>query len=357
MKYISPLTKNSNTKVLFTQQPLPIFQNKVFDSMEEAKKMSKLAVKLIQCLDTGFVFNGDFNMDILEYDEKYQNEQSNSAFFQQHLEMVYDLLKSKGLLDGKVLEIGSGKGYFMDLLLARGIDITGIDPTYEGDSELVIKDYYSEKYEYLKADLIILRHTLEHIPQPLDFLQMIARSNNFKGYIYIEIPTFDWIVKNNAVEDIFYEHCNYFEPLTFRPLFEDVEIKYLFDGQYLGIIANLSSIREQINPVEKILDFDLKFEDKIIKYKDLLMKHNNLAIWGAGAKGSSFLNLVDPNMEYVKCVVDINPKKQGKYIGGTGHPIINYIDLDKFNVDTILIMNPNYLSEIEKLTTKKLILI
>lgn len=41
-------------------------------------------------------------MDILEYDEKYQNEQSNSAFFQQHLEMVYDLLKSKGLLDGKV---------------------------------------------------------------------------------------------------------------------------------------------------------------------------------------------------------------------------------------------------------------
>lgn len=108
---------------------------------------------------------------------------------------------------------------------------------------------------------------------------MIARSNNFKGYIYIEIPTFDWIVKNNAVEDIFYEHCNYFEPLTFRPLFDDVEIKYLFDGQYLGIIANLSSIREQINPVEEILDFDLKFEDKIIKYKDLLMEHNNLAIW------------------------------------------------------------------------------
>lgn len=40
----------------------------------------------------------------------------------------------------------------MDLLLARGINITGIDPTYEGDSELVIKDYYSEKYEYLKVN-------------------------------------------------------------------------------------------------------------------------------------------------------------------------------------------------------------
>jgi len=357
MNLFSPLTKNSNTKVLYTQQPLPIFQNKVFDSMEEAKKMPKLAVKLVQCLDTGFVFNGDFNMDILEYDEKYQNEQSNSAFFQQHLEMVYDLLKSKGLLDGKVLEIGSGKGYFMDLLLARGIDITGIDPTYEGDSELVIKDYYSEKYEYLKADLIILRHTLEHIPQPLDFLQMIARANNYKGYIYIEIPTFDWIVKNNTVEDIFYEHCNYFEPETFRPIFNDVEIKYLFDGQYLGILANLSSINAKVNSVKSISIFDFKFEEKIEKYRDLLKDNDNLAIWGAGGKGSSFLNLIDPEQIFVKCVVDINPRKQGKFIGGTGHPIVNYIDLDKFNVDTILIMNPNYLSEIEKLTTKKLILI
>ena len=43
----------------------------------------------------------------------------------------------------------------------------------------VIKEYYSEKYAYLNAGLIVLRHTLEHIPKPFDFIKMIAKANNY----------------------------------------------------------------------------------------------------------------------------------------------------------------------------------
>jgi SAM-dependent methyltransferase len=357
MKYISPLTKSSNVQVLFEQEELPIFQNKIYPTREEAINVVKRRITLAQCKDSGFVFSAGFDMSILDYDEKYQNEQANSRFFQSHLESIIDLLKSKNLLTGKVLEIGCGKGYFMDMLLQQGIDIIGIDPTYEGNSEIIIKDYYSKKYSYLNADLIILRHTLEHIPEPHDFLKMIAEANNYKGYIYVEIPTFDWIVNHNAVEDVFYEHCNYFTPMSFATQFRNCEINYVFNKQYLGIVADLSTIRNEIEAQTTIENHQPKFNDKLVFFKEIVNNTNNIAIWGAGAKGSTFLNLTDPKATKVKCVVDINPKKQHKYIGGTGHPIISPEQIVNYEIDNIIIMNTNYIDEIKSITNKKLITI
>src|SRR5205085_4569338 len=96
----------------------------------------------------------------------YQNEQSNSEYFREHLGNVIDIMQENQLLNGKVVEIGCGKAYFLEMLSDRGIDITGFDPTYEGDSNKVIKDFFSDKYSSIHAKTIILRHTLEHISQP-----------------------------------------------------------------------------------------------------------------------------------------------------------------------------------------------
>lgn len=344
----SPLTNNNNVEILYKQQEVPLFQNKVYTTQEKAKNAKKIGVKLAQCKDTGFVFSAGFDIEKLEYDEDYQNEQSNSSYFQDHLNKVIQLLEDRNLLEGKILEIGCGKGYFMDMLLEKGKDIIGIDPTYEGDSDKVIKEYYSEKHAYLSANLIVLRHTLEHIPLPFDFIKMIAKANNYKGKIYFEIPTFDWIVKHNAVEDIFYEHCNYFTPQTVRLMFHECEVNYVFNNQYIGVIADLGQVKESIEKEENIENHELKFEEKIDNYKNLLEKLDNVAIWGAGAKGSTFLNLIDPKMEKIKYVIDINPKKQNKFIGGTGHPIFGKEQLTKDHVNHLIIMNINYQEEISE---------
>lgn len=351
--YKSPLTGNTNTEIIFEQIEVPIFQNKVYKSQADAINAQKSIVKLAQCKDTGFVFSAGFDIEKLFYDENYQNEQSNSGYFQQHLVDVIRILEERKLLDGKILEIGCGKGYFMNMLLDKGKDVIGIDPTYEGESDRVIKEYYSEKYTYLNAGLIVLRHTLEHIPKPFDFIKMIAKANNYKGKIYIEIPTFDWIVKNNAVEDIFYEHCNYFTPNTIRQLFTECEVNYVFNDQYIGIIAGLDKVKENIEPVEKIEEHKLEFKKKFDQYTELVSNSQNTVIWGAGAKGSTFLNLVDPHSEKVKCVIDINPKKHDKYIGGTGHPIYDPGYLEREKIDNLILMNINYQEEINKFLNEK----
>jgi len=45
-----------------------------------------------------------------------------------------------------------------------------------------------------------------------------------------------------------------------------------------------------------------------------LRQHGKVALWGAGAKGATFANLLDPECSLLDCVVDINPNKQGRFI-------------------------------------------
>lgn len=342
-----PLTGSNNCVLLYTQENVPVFQNKVFRTREEATSTSLASVALTQSLACGFIFNGTFDPAKMDYDENYQNEQSNSGYFQKHLENVIQLMEDQNILENKIIEIGCGKGYFLNLLRQRNKDVIGFDPTYEGESEYIIKDYYSSKYESLEADLILLRHTLEHIHAPLKFIQQVAAANKYKGKIYIEVPAFEWILKHNAVEDIFYEHCNYFTRETLQLLFNSSSCDYVFNGQYLALVADLKDVKQEIEPLV-LKPVQVHFQERIEAYKKIVAPLENLAIWGAGAKGSTFVNLIDPDRKKIKCVIDINTKKQNQYIGGSGHLVIAPEDIRKHDIRNILIMNPNYLEEIRR---------
>ncbi len=344
-----PLTGSNNTQVIYVQKSVPLIQNKVYATKELARKAPCMDVTLAQSLDNGFVFSANFTDSIIDYDMHYQNEQSHSPYFRNHLEDVISIMKSNNTLNNKVVEIGCGKAYFLEMLLERGVDIIGFDPTYEGESPKVIKDFFSDKYSNIGAEFIILRHTMEHISKPFDFIKTIASANNYKGKIFIEVPTFEWIMKHNATEDIFYEHCNYFTLETLQILFKKSIGGHFFNGQYIYVIADLNDVKDDIEKKE-IQPYQLKFRERITEFKNMVKDLSNAAIWGAGAKGSTFLNLADKQCEKIKCVIDINPKKQHQYIGGTGHYIITPEEIAEQNIENIMVMNINYIEEIEAVT-------
>jgi hypothetical protein len=43
--------------------------------------------------------------------------------------------------------------------------------------------------------------------------------------------------------------------------------------------------------------------------------------------------------------VDLNPQKQGCFVAGTGHPIVDYRQLRSLGIKIALQMNPNYAAE------------
>jgi 2-polyprenyl-3-methyl-5-hydroxy-6-metoxy-1,4-benzoquinol methylase len=339
------------SNVLFIQKNVPVFQNKVYSTAEKASQAVCADVIMKIHEEEGIVVNAGFDPSVMNYDADYQNEQNYSPFFQYYIQEVLDkfgaALPNKEM---KIAEIGCGKGYFLDLLHQQGYNVIGFDPAYEGENPLVVKEYFDDRFRDLGIDVFLLRHTMEHIPNPFRFLHTIARANDYKGKIFIEVPTLDWIIQKKSFWDIFYEHCNYFTEKTFANFFHEAETGRLFNGQYMYILADLSKLKDKVETfVISEESLPLRFDDTLNEWRNTIENNykNGIAIWGAGAKGSTFLNLLDPERKYVKLVVDINPKKQNKFIAHTAHPIISPEAFKERNdIATVIIMNENYRNEI-----------
>ena len=71
-------------------------------------------------------------------------------------------------------------------------------------------------------------------------------------------------------------------------------------------------------------------------------------VWGAGAKGTIFINTLREHHQ-IQYVVDINPHKQGSYISGTGQKIVAPEALREYRPDFIILMNPIYRDEVERI--------
>ena len=334
----------------FQAKDLPVLQNRVYNTPEEAIACPKGDVRLSQNSETGIVFNSAFQPEKVVYDKNYQNEQAFSAHFSNYLQDVAEIIEKYSQCKA-VLEVGCGKGTFTEMLRNRNLNVTGIDPAYEGSAPHIIRKPFSTSLG-LSGDVIVLRHVLEHIANPFDFLKEIAASNGGKGLIYIEVPCLDWIVQHNAFYDIFYEHVNYFRLSDFTRLFGTIyESGRLFGDQYLYIAADLATLGENLNEKKETVFIPPKFFsgiDNAIKIIEQTPTSNHI-IWGAASKGvlfSLYLQRAGYKMDFA---IDINPAKQNKYLPVTGlHVLSPESAFEHLKPgDVIFVMNPNYFDEIK----------
>ncbi len=333
---------------LFRIDRVPVYQNKMYASHEEARTCPVGDIVLVQDVRTGLVFNEAYDPALLRYDESYQNEQACSPSFQRHLAAVLDIF-AKHFEGRRILEVGCGKGYFLELLRMRGYEAIGIDPAYEGDAPYVIRGNFEET-SGVTGEVVILRHVLEHIPQPYDFLKAVAKTNLGRGLIYIEVPCLEWILRRRAWFDIFYEHVNYFRASDFLRMFGTVhEIGYLFGDQYLYAIADLGSLRESCRiSGEPQVDFPGDFISGISQCVAGAQSHKHHVIWGAAAKGTMFAYHMKREGAGLDFAIDINPGKQGRFLAASALQVLApHEALPKMSSgDVVYVMNSNYLQEI-----------
>ena len=349
--------------ILLRVDDLPVQQNRVYSTAQEAVDCPKGNVLLVQDEETGIVYNLAFRPELVIYDQNYQNEQGCSRIFQQHL---YEAARIVQRHFGKksILEVGCGKGTFLKILRSMGFKAVGVDPAYEGEEAYVVKEPFSPSLG-ITGEAIILRHVLEHVPNPLRFLESIAAANDGKGLIYIEVPCLDWICDHKAWFDIFYEHVNYFRLSDFSRMFgRIIESGWCFGGQYLYlyVVADLSTLG--LNSAGRAEAEGFSFPDDFFSSIDLAIdeiqhsKGKKHIIWGAASKGVIFvLHLLRRGGVVPEFAIDINPAKQGRFMPATGLPVLAPEEgLPRLSAgDSIFVMNSNYLEEIRRHAGSKFI--
>jgi len=207
-----------------------ICQNTSFHKISEQDRYG-IPVGASICDNCGLVFLtpricDDFLSTFYERDYRKlygSKDASDEAYLSRSLrrgESIVSFLSGKNItesVDKVAVEIGCGVGGILRVIQNKGWSAVGCD--YDADciesaKESGINAFVGGIEELIdrkiKADLIILSHVLEHLPDPVDFLQNVKRILSRDGVIYLEVPGL-LNSKVNFFKSIQVAHLYYFD--------------------------------------------------------------------------------------------------------------------------------------------------
>lgn len=345
--------------------PTPALTGALWSDADAARDAQRGRLDLVVCSGCGHVANAAFDARLVQYGETYDASLHHSPTFRRFAsDLARRLVEERGVTRGHVVEIGSGKGDFLEEICRLGHNTaTGYDPTVQPDRTIpgvrLVADYFRPGQEVEEYDLLVCRHVLEHLEDPAELLLALRRSAPDGALFYLEVPSAEFNFGPDGMWDCIYPHVSYFsaaslEALVRRCGFTVERAGDAFDGQFLwvevrpgepGLPHPGDGVFEHM---ERLESFRTLWAENVARWRRTIghraASGQQLVLWGAGSKGVTFLNAVDDGARL--SVVDLNPNKWGRYLPGTGHLIEEPHSLVDRSVATVLITNAVYRDEI-----------
>ncbi len=377
MKTHCPCCGDTRLHTFYSAQQVPVHQNLLYDSLERARQAARGDIALAVCGGCGFIFNQLFDPQLLDYSAQYDNTQSHSPAFSQYVEdLAQSLMRDFALRGRSIVEIGCGKGAFIRRLCELGAaGGTGFDPAYEGPDTLFdgrlryVRRFFAPQRLEQAGDFYCSRHVIEHVPEPAAFLRdvRLAMGERADTAVFLETPDVLWILRHVSFWDIFYEHCSLFSPGSLARLMAGCGFGLersvrVFGDQYMWVVgrpaapgqpgAGTAPVDTAEDVVKAAQGFAARAAERIDEMRQTLaaleQAGRRMVVWGAGAKGVTFLNALGLQTSAIATVIDVNPRKQGMFIPGTGQQIAAPEALPALAPDVVIVMNPNYQHEIAR---------
>jgi hypothetical protein len=309
-------------------------------SSEDAQGMKKLPLDFVRCVDCGHVYNTEFRYEEVPYSEKPNLMYNKGADWARHLDHVCDLLLQYLPEDPVVVEIGCGEGHVLRTLADKlpNARLIGFDPNasisdegkFEARTELFVPTVHVPE---CKPDLVISRHVLEHLVDPLGFLQSTAFAVAWAGLetrVFIEVPCIDRAIETGRTEDFYYEHNSHFTTESFTRMLHRTSnvVEMLLHGYHREIISGLVKLGASSQSVSHAREAQL-FRDNAHRATEVIVQElseisssgKSVAIWGGTGKAAAFINTYQVDLQRFPIVVDSDPDKAGTFVPGQGQQI------------------------------------
>ena len=319
---------------------------------EELDKDSGIEVSLCVCEDCGLV---QLKNDAFYYYRDVIRAGGYSTTMEALRKSQYKHFIEFASLEGKkIIEVGCGRGEFLGMLL--DFPVEGYGTEHKKDlveiakkAGLRVDEDFPESEDHIfkngPFDAFMSFNFLEHQPQPRTYLKAIYNNLCGEGYGLITVPSFEYIMEQNSFYEIIPDHIAYysFESLTHLLNICGFEVleKDMVNRDTISMIVKKRKLPDIGGIISKKNDIATEVVETVKKYA----KAGKIAIWGASHQGFT-LCATTGIADYVDCIIDSAPFKQGKYAPASHIPIISPDEARKRKLEAIIIVAPGYTNEI-----------
>lgn len=370
-----PICGSDNLHPLLEAEGVPVFCNVQWASRDEARAASKARLDIQLCADCGHAHNAAFDGAAVAYSPAYDNSQHFSETFRSYARDLVDrLISAYELRNSAIVDIGCGRGDLLVMLAERGHNRGyGFDPSFAASSDgplpgnvTIERSVFAREHAAeLRPSLVCCRHVLEHVSEPVAFLEEIWRAIAPAGFpvLYVEVPNGEQLLRDQAVWDYIYEHYSYFSKRSLQIAlsaagFDILRLEEDFGSQFLCAEARP---RERVcgrrdRSVGNWGSADVAgaaaaLQGKLAHWRawaeEITRDAHPTTVWGAGSKGVMFLNLLRLSAPSpIDFAIDQNPNKTNRFLAVSGQVVKAPEHLSNVPVEEVVVMNPIYNDEI-----------
>ena len=285
-----------------------------------------------------------------------------------------------------VVEVASNDGYLLQYVRERGIRCLGIEPT--ASTAQVARARGVETVELFlgretaaavvstcgPADLVVANNVLAHVPDLRDFVAGIATLTAPHGTITFEFPHLLRLVAESQFDTIYHEHFSYLSLHVVEQVLAsaglmvwDVEQLATHGGSLRVWAQHATCDRASTPRLEALRDMERdagvahdafyrtlqpqaeRIRDEALAFlRECRANGKRVVGYGAAAKGNTFLNFAAIGRELLPWVADASPHKQGRFLPGSGIPVVPPERLLAERPDYVLLLPWNLADEFTK---------